>query len=78
MYSSNIYGIANMLDEYGHLHIVSEAKSNTMEGTHSGIMLFKFLMWKANTDTRATASQLRENVIIQSACQGVPYAPCYS
>jgi hypothetical protein len=33
-----------------------------MEGTHSGIMLFKLLMRKANTDTKATASQLRENL----------------
>jgi hypothetical protein len=33
-----------------------------MEGTHSGIMLFKLLMRKANTDTRATASQLREKI----------------
>jgi hypothetical protein len=33
-----------------------------MEGMHRGIMLFKLLMRKANTDTRATASQLRENV----------------
>jgi hypothetical protein len=33
-----------------------------MEGTHSGSMLFKLLMRKANTDTRATASQLQENL----------------
>jgi hypothetical protein len=33
-----------------------------MEGMHSGIMLFKLLVRKANTDTRARASQLRENV----------------
>jgi hypothetical protein len=33
-----------------------------MEGMHSGIMLFKLLTRKANTDTRATASQLRENL----------------
>jgi hypothetical protein len=54
--------IANTLDERGHLRIVSEAESYTMGGTHSGIMLFKLLMRKANTDTRATASQLRENL----------------
>jgi hypothetical protein len=50
------------LDERGHLRIVSEAESYTMGVTHSGIMLFKLLMRKANTDTRATASQLRENL----------------
>jgi hypothetical protein len=33
-----------------------------MEGTHIGIMLFKLRMQKANTDTRAAASQLRENL----------------
>jgi hypothetical protein len=56
------YCIANTLDERGHLRIVSEAESYTMGGTHSGIMLFKLLMRKANTDTRAAASQLRENL----------------
>jgi hypothetical protein len=56
------YCIANTLDERGHLRIVSEAESYTVEGTHSGVMLFKLLMRKANTDTRATASQLRENL----------------
>jgi hypothetical protein len=50
------------LDERGHLRIVSEAESYTMGGTHSGIMLFKLLMRNANTDTRAMASQLRENL----------------
>jgi hypothetical protein len=34
-----------------------------MEVTHSGIMIFKLLMRKAKTDTRATASQLPENLI---------------
>jgi hypothetical protein len=33
-----------------------------MEGTHSGIMLFKLLVRKSNTDTRATASQLWEKL----------------
>jgi hypothetical protein len=56
------YCIANTLDECEHLRLVSEAESYTMKGKHSGIMLFKLLMRKANTDTRATASQLRENV----------------
>jgi hypothetical protein len=56
------YCIANTLDERGHLRIVSEAESYTMGGTHSGIMLFKLLMIKANTDTRAMASQLREKL----------------
>jgi hypothetical protein len=56
------YCIANTLDERGHLRILSEAESYTMGGTHSGIMLFKLLMKKENTDTRATASQLRENL----------------
>jgi hypothetical protein len=56
------YCIANTLDDGGHLRIVSEAESYTMEGTHSGIMLFKLLMRKANTDLRATASQPRENL----------------
>jgi hypothetical protein len=56
------YCIANTLDERRHLRIISEAESYTMEGTHSGIMLFKLLMRKANTYTRATALQLRENL----------------
>jgi tRNA isopentenyl-2-thiomethyl-A-37 hydroxylase MiaE len=38
------YCIANTMDERGHLRIVSEAESYTMEGTHSGIMLFKLIM----------------------------------
>jgi hypothetical protein len=50
------YCIANTLDKRGHLRIVSEAESYTMGGTHRAIMLFKLLMRKANTDTRATAS----------------------
>jgi hypothetical protein len=54
------YCNANKLDERGHLRIVYDAKSYTMEGTHSGIMLFKLLVRKSNTDTRATASQLWE------------------
>jgi hypothetical protein len=33
-----------------------------MGGNHSGIMLFKLLTRNANTDTRATALQLRENI----------------
>jgi hypothetical protein len=33
-----------------------------MEGTHSGIMVFKLLVRNANTDMRSTASQLRENL----------------
>jgi hypothetical protein len=33
-----------------------------MEGTYRDIMLFKLLTRKANTDTRATASQLQENL----------------
>jgi hypothetical protein len=57
-----MYYIANTLDERGHLHIISEAESYPMEGMHNGIMLFKFLTQKSNTDTRATASQLRENL----------------
>jgi hypothetical protein len=56
------YCIANTLDERGRLRIVSEAESYTVEGTHSGVMLFKLLMRNANTDTRATASQLREKL----------------
>jgi hypothetical protein len=56
------YCIANTLDEHGHIRIISEAESYTMGGTNSGIMLFKLLMRKANTDKRATASQLRENL----------------
>jgi hypothetical protein len=52
------YCITNTLDERGNLRIVSEAKSYTMGGTHSGIMLFKLPTRKATTDTRATASQL--------------------
>jgi hypothetical protein len=56
------YCIANTLDERGHLRVVSEAELYTIEGTHIGIVLFKLLMRKANTDTRATASQLRENL----------------
>jgi hypothetical protein len=50
------YCIANTLDERGHLRILSEADSYTMEGTHSGRMLFKLIMLKANMDTRASAS----------------------
>jgi hypothetical protein len=56
------YCITNTLDERGHLRIVSEAESYTMGGTLSGIMLFKLLMRKANTDTGSTASHLRENL----------------
>jgi hypothetical protein len=56
------YCIANTLDERGHLRIVYEADTYTVHGTHSGIMLFKMLMRKANMDTRETASQLRENL----------------
>jgi hypothetical protein len=56
------YCIANMLDECGHLRIVSEADAYTVSGTHIGIVLFKLLMRKANTDTRSTASQLQENL----------------
>jgi hypothetical protein len=33
-----------------------------MGGTHSGITVFKLLTRKANPDTRATASQLQENL----------------
>jgi hypothetical protein len=56
--------IANKLDEQGHLHIIYEADSYTMQGTHIGIMLFKLLMHNANTDTWATASQRCENLMI--------------
>jgi hypothetical protein len=56
------YCISNTLDKRGHLRIVSEAESYNMEGTHSGIMLFKLLVRKANTDARATASQHQENL----------------
>jgi hypothetical protein len=56
------YYIANTLDERGHFQIVSEAESYTMKCMHSSTMLFKLLMRKANTDTRATASQLREKL----------------
>jgi hypothetical protein len=56
------YCITNTLDERVHLQIVSEAELYNMEGTHSGIMLFKLLMRKANTDTRATASHIREKL----------------
>jgi hypothetical protein len=56
------YFIYNTLDARGHLRIVYEAEYYTMEGTHSGIMLFKLLMRKSNMDTGATASQLREHL----------------
>jgi hypothetical protein len=49
------YFISNTLDERGHLRIVYEATSYTMEGKSSDIMLFKMMMIKANTDMRATA-----------------------
>jgi hypothetical protein len=45
------YCISNTLDECGHLRIVYEAESYTIEGTHSGVMLFKLLM-KRQTRTR--------------------------
>jgi hypothetical protein len=38
------YCIADTLDEHGHLHIVSDARSYMMECTHIGIMLFKLFM----------------------------------
>jgi hypothetical protein len=38
------YCIANTLGERGHLRIMSEADSYTMEGTHIEIMLFKLIM----------------------------------
>jgi hypothetical protein len=56
------YCIPNTLDERGHLRIVSEADAYTVNGTHSGIMLFKLMIRKANKDTRATASQLWESL----------------
>jgi hypothetical protein len=40
------YCIANTLGERGHPRNISEAKSCTMEGMHSGIMLLKLLMRK--------------------------------
>jgi hypothetical protein len=56
------YCITHTLEERGHLRIVFDADSYTMHITHSGIMLFKLLMRKANMDTRATASQLHDNL----------------
>jgi hypothetical protein len=41
---------------------VSEADTYDINGRHSGIMLFKLMMRKANADTRAMASQLWENL----------------
>jgi hypothetical protein len=56
------YCIVNTFNEHGHLRIISEADSYTMKGTRSGIMMFKLIMRKANTDMRAAASHLHENL----------------
>jgi hypothetical protein len=57
------YCFAKTMDKYRHLHIVYEADSCTTNGTYIGIMMFKLLMHKANTDTRDTALHLGKNII---------------
>jgi hypothetical protein len=57
------YGIANALDKRGHLCIVSEADSYTINKTDIGVLLSNLLVRKSNMDTQATASQLRAYLV---------------
>jgi hypothetical protein len=55
--------LSTSLTEAGHIKLLAERDRYTINGHRSGSLYFKLLMKKAIIDTRATASQLRTNLI---------------
>lgn len=55
--------LSNSLTEAGQIKLLAERNRYTINGHRSGSLFFKLIMKKAIIDTRATASQLRTNLI---------------